>query len=264
MCQRVANSTCTEEMQQFLGLATYYRKFVKNFAQIAAPLYRLSEKKKTWIWNEESEVAFDTLKKKLTAAPILAFPDFMEPFILDADASSYGHGAVLAQTIGVKEQVVTFASRTLTKAERRYCATRHEMLALVWAIHHFRPYLYGKMFTVRTNHNSLKWLQSFRDPEGQLARWLEILAEYQFTVEHRPGSKHVNADALSRIPCKQCGLQEKLEETPVEAVIMATEILPKNNSPEIWSWAPAWSSEELRTLQQADPSLHPVIQWFTK
>ena len=261
MCQRVANSTCTEEIQQFLGLATYYRKFVKNFAQIAAPLYRLSEKKKTWIWNEESEVAFDALKKKLTSAPILAFPDFMELFILDADASSYGLGAVLAQTIGGKEQVVAFASRTLTKAERRYCATRHEMLALVWAIRHFRPYLYGKMFTVCTNHNSLKWLQSFRDPEGLLARWLKILAEYQFTVEHRPGSKHVNADALSRIPCKQCGLQEKLEETPVEAVIMATEILPKTNSPEIWSWAPAWSSEELRTLQQADPSTpcYPVV-----
>ena len=169
---------------------------------------------------------------------------------------------MLAQTIGGKEQVVAFASRTLTKAERRYCATRREMLALVWAIRHFRPYLYGTMFTVRTDHNSLKWLQNFRDPEGQLARWLEVLAEYQFTVEHRPGSKHVNADALSRIPCKQCGLQEKLEETPVEAV-MVTEILPKNNSTENGSWAPTWSSEELRTLQQADPGLQPVIQWYT-
>ena len=180
----------------------------------------------------------------------------MEPFILDADASSCGLGAVLAQTIGGKDQAVAFASRTLTKAERCYCATRCEMLALVWAIRHFRPYLYGKPFMVRTDHNSLKWLKSFRDPKGQLPRWLEILAEYQFTVEHRPGSKHVNPDAL-------CGLQEKLEETPVEAVIMATEILLQNNSPEIWSWAPAWSSEELRTLQQADPSLHPVIQRLT-
>ena len=184
-------------------------------------------------------------KKKLTSAPILPFPDFLELFILDADASSCGLGVMLAQAIGGKEQVVAFTSRTLTKAWRRYCATRG--LALVWAIHHFHPYLYGKMFTVRTDHNSLKWLQNFRDPEGQLARWLEILAEYQFTVEHLPGSKHVNADVLSRIPCTQCGLQEKLEETPVEAVTMATEILPKNNSPESGSWAPAWSSEELRT-----------------
>ena len=118
---------------------------------------------------------------------------------------------MLAQTIGRTEQVVAFASRTLTKAERRYCATRREMVALVWEICHFHPYLYGKMFTVHTDHNSLKRLQNFSDPEGQLARWLEILAEYQFTVEHHPGSKHVKADVLSRIPCKQCGLQEKLE-----------------------------------------------------
>ena len=222
--------TCTEDIQQFLGLATYYRKFVKNFAQIAAPLYRLSEKKKAWIWNEECEVAFDTSKKKLTSAPILAFPDFTEAFILDADASSCGLGAVLAQSTGGKEQVVAFASRTLTKAERRYCATRREMLALVWAIRHSRPYLYGKPFMVHTDHSSLKWLQSFKDPEGQLAQWLEILGEYQFTVEHRPGNKHSNADALSRIPCKQCGWQEELEEPPVQAVVMATGILLQNNS----------------------------------
>ena len=104
--------TCTEEIKQFL--ATYYCKFVKHFAQVAAPLYRMSEKKKVWTWSEESEVAFNTLKKKLTFAPILAFPDFTEAFILDADASSCGLGAVLAQTIGGKEQAVAFASRTLT------------------------------------------------------------------------------------------------------------------------------------------------------
>jgi len=94
--------------------------------------------------------------------------------------------------------VVAYVSRTLTKAERWYCVIPCEMLALVWAVRHFRPYLYWKPFTVHTDHNSLKWLQSFRDPEGQLARWLEVLAEYQFTVEHRAGSKHGNADSLSR------------------------------------------------------------------
>ena len=121
------------------------------------------------MWNKVCEVAFGTLKKKLTSASILAFPDFTEAFILDADASSYGLGAVLAQSTGGKEQVVAFASRTLTKAERRYCATRREILALVWAIHHFSQYLYGKPFMVRIDHSSLKWLQSFKDSEGQLA-----------------------------------------------------------------------------------------------
>ena len=98
---------------------------------------------------------------------------------------------------------------------------------------------------VCTDHSSLKCLQSFKDPEGQLARWLEILGEYQFTVEHRPGNKHSNADALSRIPCKQCGWQE-LEEPPVQAVVMATEILPQNNSHEVWGWKPTWSQLVLK------------------
>ena len=155
---------------------------------------------------------------------------------------------MLAQSTGGKEQVVAFASRTLTKAERRYCATRCEMLALVWAIRHFRPYLYGKPFMVCTDQFS-QVVESFKDPEGQLARWLEILREYQFTVEHRPGNKHSsNAHALSRIPCKQCGWQEELEEPPVQAVVMATEILLQNNSHEVWGWKPTWSPEELCTL----------------
>ena len=132
-----------------------------------------------------------------STAPILAFPDFSQQFIVDVDASGQGLGAVLSQCIAGKKRVVAYASRTLTKAERRYCTTRCEMLALVWAIRYFRPYLYGRPFLARTDHSSLKWLQSFKEPEGQVARWLQILAEFHFTVEHRPGKKHGNADALS-------------------------------------------------------------------
>ena len=275
---------CVAELRQFLGLATYYRKFVRNFAQVASPLYRLTERNKTWTWNEECEVAFCTLKERLTSAPILAFPNFTQPFILDADASTYGLGAVLAQTIDGKEQVVAYASRTLTKAERRYCATRREMLAMVWAVRYFRPYLYGRLFTARTDHNSLKWLQNFRDTEGQLARWLEILAEYQFTVEHRPGKRHGNADALSRTPCTQCGRQEEPGEDSVETITVADASPPQGDSVEsitvaascppqgsnpsqgdnheLRSWAPAWSPEEVESFQRADPSLGPVLQWL--
>ena len=106
---------------------------------------------------------------------------------MDCDASSEGLGAVLSQNHDGKECVISYASRTLSKPERRYCATRKEMLALIWAIRQFRPYLYGKKFTVRTDHNALKWLCTFHEPEGQVARWLESLAEYDFTVQHRSG-----------------------------------------------------------------------------
>ena len=93
--------------------------------------------------------------------------------------------------LGGGENVISYASRSLTKPERKYCATLKEMLALVWAVGQFRPYLLGR---VRTDHSAL---QSFKEPEGQVARWLESLAEYEFTVQHRPGKKHTNADALS-------------------------------------------------------------------
>ena len=260
--------TSVEELRQFLGLATYYRKFVKNFAQVASPLYRLTERNKTWTWDEECDAAFCTLKERLTSAPVLAFPDFTQQFTLDADASTYGLGAVLSQTLDGKERVVAYASRTLTKTERRYCATRREMLALVWAVRYFRPYLYGRPFTARTDHNSLRWLQSFRDTEGQLARWLEVLAEYQVTVEHRPGKRHSNADALSRGPCKQCGQQEEPREDSVEAVTVAALNPSQGSNPqqkqsnELGSWAPVWSPEELQAFQRADPSLGPVLQWL--
>ncbi|KRY03664.1 Retrovirus-related Pol polyprotein from transposon, partial [Trichinella patagoniensis] len=93
----------------------------------------------------------------------------------------------------------------LTKAERRYCATRREMLGLVWALREFRPYLYGQRFLVRTDHSCLRWLTTFKEPEGQVARWLESLAELDFEVEHRAGRLHGNADTLSRTSYTQCG-----------------------------------------------------------
>ena len=101
--------------------------------------------------------------------------------------------------------VIAYASRTLSRPEQRYCVTRKELLAAVEFIHHFRQYLLEREFTLRTDHSSLVWLRNFKEPEGQLARWLEKLQEYDFLVVHRQGIKHNNADALSRVPCRQCG-----------------------------------------------------------
>ena len=132
--------TDVKELQQFIGLASYYRRFVKNFADKARPLYRLTEKGRRWNWTHECGEAFVTLKCALISAPILAFPDFNHDFILDTDASTDGLGAVLSQQSVEGEKVITYASRTLTKAERQYCTTRKEMLALVkhgdWGLLH--------------------------------------------------------------------------------------------------------------------------------
>ena len=136
----------------------------------------------------------------LITAPILTCPDFTKPFILDTDASNHAIGAVLSQKVGDKERVIAYASRTLSKSERKYCVTRKELLALVYFVRYFRHYLYGRKFTARTDHGSLRWLMNFKNPEGQVARWLEVLSTFSITVEHRPGRLHGNADGLSRKP----------------------------------------------------------------
>ncbi|KRY46609.1 Retrovirus-related Pol polyprotein from transposon 17.6 [Trichinella britovi] len=198
---------CVREVRQLLGLASYYRRFIKDFARVAGPLHELTRKGEKWQWGPRQEGAFTTLKNLLVSTLILGHPDFSRPFVLDVDASDTAIGPVLSQTMENGNQVViAYISRALTRPEQRYCVTRKEMLALVWAVKQFRPYLYEQKFTARTDHNSLRWLRKFRELEGQVARWLEQLAEYQFDVVHRPGKQHGNADALSRQSCKQCGM----------------------------------------------------------
>ena len=162
-------------MQQFIGLANYYRR---NFATIAKPLHLLTEKNVSFEWSRKAAEAFAQLKQRLTSPPVLAHPDFSLPFILHTDASSSGLGAVLSQKhADGKEHVVAYASRTLSKSERRYCATRRELLAVVVFTKQFRPYLLGRHFTIHTDHGSLTWLHNFKDPDGQLARWIISLQE---------------------------------------------------------------------------------------
>ena len=120
-----------KELRSFLGLCSYYRRFIKDFATVTKPLHKLTSKDSKFVWTKECQESFDTLKDRLTKSPILAYPDFKQPFILDTDASEYGIGAVLSQKQDGAERVIAYASRTLTKAERKYCVTRKELLALV-------------------------------------------------------------------------------------------------------------------------------------
>lgn len=123
---------------------------------------------------------------------------------MDTDASDSAIGAVLSQNQGGAENVIAYTSRTLSMSERNYCVTKKELLAVVSFVKYFRHYLYGRKFLIRTDHDSLKWLLNFKQSEGQLACLLEILSMYDITIEHRSGSQHRNADALSRRPYNKC------------------------------------------------------------
>ena len=183
--------------QQFLGFANYYRRFIRDFALIARPLHCLTERTAKFRWTNECQAAFEELRRRLTTDPVLAYPDFSRQFILDTDASDTGIGAVLSQVDeNGRERVISYGSRLLTKPERRYCVTRRELLAVVTFTRQYRSYLAGQRFTLRTDHDSLTWLRNFKEPEGQLVRWLEKLQEFDFEIVHRRGKKHSNADAL--------------------------------------------------------------------
>ena len=223
------------DVRSFLGLCSYYRKFIVDFAHIAEPLHRLTQKNVKFLWTDECNRAFEALKLKLITAPILSYPDFHLPFVLDTDASDKSIGAVLSQICDGKEQVIAYSSRTLSKAERRYSVTRKELLAVVTFVRHFKHYLYGRRFLLRTDHGSLRWLFNFKEPERQVARWLDILNTFEFDVEHRPGTKHRNADALSRYPSVsgECN-----------AVSM-----------------PCWDLCKISKAQQEDAVLAPIVNW---
>ena len=151
-------------------------------------------------------------------SPRVSLPTFYQTFLLDTDASDTGIGAVLSQlNENGRECVITYASRLLSKPERSYCVTRRELLAVVVFTKYFQHFLIGKHFTLRTDHNSLTWLRNFREPEGQMARWLERLQEFDFTIFHRQRKKHTNADALSRLPCRQCGYGSHSSEVKITA-----------------------------------------------
>ena len=207
----IARPRCVKEVRQFLGLTSYYRRFVKGYSDIARPLYDLTKADVKWNWDVNCEDAFATLKEKLTTAPVLAYPDVNGgEFILDCDASNSGIGAVLSQLQSGAEKVIAYSSRTLSEAEQKYCVTRKEMLSVVFFTKYFRHYLLGRRFTIKTDHSSLRWLSQFKEPDGQVHRWLEQLSQFDYSIVHRPGLKHGNADFLSRVVrgnvilCKQC------------------------------------------------------------
>ena len=145
-----------------MGLTHYYRKFIKGCAQIASPLHELTKKGTKFVWTDACQDAFYTLKKALTEAPILVYPDFNLPFLLATDASNDAIGMVLGQKQNGREVVISYAGRKLNPAERNYSVTEREALAVVDGVRHFQTYLYGGQFTVLTDHNAVRWLMNIK------------------------------------------------------------------------------------------------------
>ena len=271
-----------KEVRQFLGLCSYYRRYVNQFAQIAKPLHKLTEKDRTFVWTPDCQNAFDELKRLLTSSPILAYPMIGTDYIRDSDASYEALGSVLSQIQDGQERVISYYSRSFTKHERNYCITRKELLSIVDSVKHFHHYLYGSKYLVRTDHGALTWLLRFKNPEGQLARWFEVLSQYDITIKFRAGRLNSNADALSRIPCDNCAYCLKQENQdaqrndvknhqhePIRKMVLRSEVQTENNdnvedSPLSSAWLTAKTPGSLRAEQLNDPSIKLVLDWKEK
>ncbi|GFU94882.1 retrovirus-related Pol polyprotein from transposon 17.6 [Trichonephila clavipes] len=245
------------KLRSFLGLCTYYRKFVKNFSTIARPLHKLTEAKQKFIWTVDCNNASNKLKDALTSAPILAYPEIGKQFILDTDTSHESNGAVLSQEIDGQERVIAYFSKCLSKPERNYCVTRKELLAIVKAVEHFHPYLYGRRFLLRTDHASMTWLLKFKNSEGQIARWIQRQQEYDVEIRHRKGSSHGNADAFSRRPCPEsCKYCSRIEKNFGVIVPIVRQVTTPSTSA-----LDPWSDESVRKDQLAYPEIKSIIKF---
>lgn len=296
--------TNRKEVLQFLGFAGYYRRYVSGYSALAAPLYRLTtgdpRKKKrggkrSWtpeppfLWTADCEHAFQALKERLTTAPVLGYPDYSLPFILQTDASGEGLGAVLVQVQGGAERVIAFASRGLSPAETRYPAHKLEFLALKWAVtDKFYDHLYGRKFSVLTDNNPLKYVMSSAKLDATGQRWVSRLAGFEFDVQYRRGQSNANADALSRMSTQE--VTEALQtfpqqvrssepqdgmgqptQSPASPILQGTSAStvsdsepPRSNEPyrDVGTESlPPMTKQEIRAGQKEDPVIGPVLHF---
>ena len=288
-------------LRAFLGMASYHRKFIRNFAEVAEPLINLTRRKTPWSWEDPQQQAFDILRTALMTEPVLAHPTREGEFILDTDASAHSLGGALYQVQGGEERLIGYASKTLSGAQKNYCTTKRELLAVVRMVKQFRHYLWGTRFTVRTDHASLTWLLRFKDADGMLARWIAELAPYQITVSYREGKNHLNADGLSRRRCRGCPRldcpdkdspspdslcssssdgeldpcdpqikprsteMEKAKLSPLPDMVLAA-VTPVTESGGISERPPgthAYTNDEILELQQSDSDISPVLRWLS-
>jgi transposase InsO family protein len=248
--ERILEPKNKTELQAFLGLTGHYRRFVEQYAKIAAPLHELT-REVPFIWTERQAKAFLGLKRCLVEAPVLCFPNFEKEFILATDASDYSLGAVLSQldeTGG--EKVVAYISHKLTEGEKKWTVREKEAFAVVWACDQLRYYLLGRHFVIKTdcsNITAVRWVLDYTKP-GRLSRWALLLQEFDFTIESVAGKNNTVADALSRLPARSAVNLAVVD----EKVSFAQEAGGRS------SWGlPVM--EDFRKLQNEDPLLCRVI-----
>ena len=242
-----------KQVRSFLGLGNYYRRFVKEYSKMVKPLTDLTKKDVKFEWTEKCGEAFEALKQALLGPDVMAYPKDEGSFILDTDACDVSIGCVLSQLQDGVERVIAYGSRTLNRAERNYCVTDRELLAVKYFVEYYKHYLLGRHFLVRSDHQALKWLFSLKDPKSRTARWIEVLSAYDFSVEYRPGQRHGNADGMSRcLDPRNCSCDDELLQCgPCEKCRRKTEVMLGSSRTEkcsrikmlssvaeghIWSW----------------------------
>ncbi|GJS93858.1 reverse transcriptase domain-containing protein [Tanacetum coccineum] len=205
---KLPHPTSVKGVRSFLGHAGFYRRFIQDFSKIARPMTHLLEKETPFVFSEECIDSFNTLKRKLTEAPILIAPDWDLPFELMCDASDFAIGAVLGQRKNKHFQPIHYASKTMNEAQTHYTTTEKELLAVVYAFEKFRSYLVMSKSIVYTDHSAIKYLFAKKDAKARLMRWILLLQEFDIEIRDKKGAENLAADHLSRLENPH---QDKLE-----------------------------------------------------
>ena len=264
-----------KEVRSFLGLAGYYRRFIKEFAKVARPLTALTSVNEAFQWTPECDHSFQALKDALNTAPVLGYPKPEGQIILDTDASGLAVGAVLSQVQDGCEVVLAYLSKALGAAEQNYCITRKQLFAVVTACRAWHPYIYGRPVVVRTDNSAVTWAKRIKKPVNQMARWLQKLGTYDLHEVHRPGRIHWNADALRsrrpHAPCCQCHREDgpcsQYDEVVSCAAVTRAQASAKDSDPDVArdnvvasGCDQRWSTAEVREEQLCDPSISMVMR----
>ena len=241
------------QLKSYLGLLSYYGKFLPNLSTLLAPLYKLLGKDVRWEWSSEQEQAFQASKELLTSSKLLVHFNPQLPLLLACDASAYGIGAVLAHTMpDGSEQPIGYVSRTLNSAERNYSQLEKEGLSCVYGIKRFYAYLFGHPFTLITDHKPLLGLLDGQKPtspqaSARIRRWSLYMSTFEYTLKFRNTTAHANADALSRLPLP---VEPAVSQLPPELVLLADHL---SNSPV--------TADQIRECTRKDPQLAQIVQF---